>query len=290
MKYLKYILVFVVILGFFYFFQADILRLFTQFSNLEEIVQKVPSELAIEKISKDISSPPPLRATKESSESFLTGSGIIIWTNIQRNAQGFLPLSENEQLHTVAVLKAQDMFEKQYFGHVSLSGADVGDLAEIAGYKFLAIGENLALGNFEDNQTVVQGWMDSPGHKANILSLRYTEVGVAATRGIFEGKSTWIVVQEFGLPLSVCLEPQESLRLQIEGSVTQLQELERELIAKQRELKLMRPKFGPKYNRKIDDYNALVVQYNSFSNTTKELLLRYNNQVKKFNACVLDRV
>lgn len=286
MKYLKYILVFVLVLGVFYFFQADILRLFTQFPNIEEIVREVPSELAIEKISKDISSPPPLRATKESPESFLTGSGIIIWTNIQRNAQGLLPLSENEQLHRAAALKAQDMLENQYFGHVSPSGADVGDLAETAGYKFLAIGENLALGNFEDDQTVVQAWMDSPGHRANILSSRYTEIGVAAARGIFEGKSTWIAVQEFGLPLSACLEPQESLRLQIEGSETQLQELERELIAKQRELKLTRPKFGPKYNRKVDEYNALVVQYNSFSDTTKELLLRYNDQVKKFNACV----
>ncbi|HDZ54360.1 MAG TPA: CAP domain-containing protein [Candidatus Nealsonbacteria bacterium] len=285
MKNLKYILVLLLVLGILYFFRVDILRLFPQFSGIEEIFPEIISKLPIEKIRKDVSSPPPLRATKEFPESFLTRSGIITLTNIQRNAHGFLPLSKNEQLNTAAFLKAQDMFEKQYFGHVSPLGVDVGGLADDAGYQFIAIGENLALGNFENNTAVVQGWMDSQGHRANILSSRYTEIGVAAVKGMFEGKSTWIAVQEFGLPLSACPEPEESLKAQIESNDIQLQELERELIVKQKELQRMRPKWGPGYNRKVKEYNALVTQYNNLLGAAEALVSEYNNQVKVFNAC-----
>lgn len=280
MKNLKYILVLVLVLGAFYFLWADILRLFSRFSDIEGILREVPLELQIERIKKDISSPPPLRAVKESPESFLTQSGIITWTNIQRNAQGLLPLAENEQLNTAAILKAQDMFENQYFAHVSPSGLDAGGLTETVGYQFIAIGENLALGNFKNDEAIVQGWMDSPGHRANILSSRYTEIGVAAVKGIFEGESTWIAVQEFGLPLSICPEIDESLKAQIQSNEARLQELEKKLVVKQKELKLIRP------NRKVDEYNALVAQYNSLSKAIKALVIKYNNQIKAFNTCI----
>ncbi len=285
-KNLKYILVLVLVFLVLYFFWADILRLFPQFSKIEQLVQEVPSEFTIEKISKDISSPPPLRAAKEVPDSFLTQSGIITWTNVQRSAQGFLQLTEDKQLNIAAALKMQDMFEKQYFAHVSPSGVDAGDLAESVGYQFIAIGENLALGNFEDDKTLIRAWMDSPGHRANILNSRYAEIGVGVAKGVFEGKSTWVAVQEFGLPISACPELDESLKAQIESNATQLQELEKELAVKKRELQRARPKWGPRYNRKVEEYNALVFQYNNLSEATQVLVIEYNNQAKAFNACV----
>lgn len=290
MKNFLYILILAIILAGFYFFWSDVPRFFPQFSGIEieKIVQEVPSHIpvALEKTGKDISSPPPLRAAKESPKSFLTQSGVITWTNIQRNAQGLLPLLENEKLNNSAALKVEDILEKQYFGHISPSGVDVGDLAEAVGYKFITIGENLALGNFESDQALVQAWMDSPGHQENILNSRFTEIGVAAVKGIFEGKPTWIAVQEFGLSLSTCPAPDDLLKIRIENNTNLLQEIEKELKTKQRELSRMRPKWGQKYNEKVNEYNTLVLQYNNLSKATKVMITEYNNQTKAFNSCI----
>src|SRR4030043_65682 len=110
MKSFKYILILVLFLGFLYFFWADALNLFSNFLRNEELFSKKSLEVTVEEIKKEISSPPPLRATKESSESFLTKSGIINWTNTQRNNLGLPPLTENKQLDTAALMEVKDMF------------------------------------------------------------------------------------------------------------------------------------------------------------------------------------
>ncbi len=287
MKNLKYILILLLVLVVFYFFLANILHLFPQFSDIEKLIQKAPFALSIKKISEDISSPPPLRAIKEFPETFLMCSGIIAWTNIQRDNYGLSSLVENEQLSAAAALKAQDMFKKQYFSHISPSGVNTGNLITTAGYRFIAVGENLALGNFKDDKALVQEWMDSPGHRENILSSRYAEIGVAVAEGIFEGRSTWIAVQEFGLPLSSCPEINGLLKVQIEKNEVQLQIIEKELAAKRKELNSIRPKWGTKYNEKVNEYNALVAQYNDLSQATKALIDKYNKQIRAFNVCVV---
>ena len=279
------ILIFLIFFGVVYFFQGGVLNLFPQSGKIEKAVQEVRTELSVEETQKEISTPQPLRAEKESPEAFLTQSGIITLTNIQRKSFGLPSLSENERLDLAAALKAQDTFEKQYFAHVSPTGQNVEDLAEIVGYEFIAIGENLALGNFADDKTVVEGWMASPGHRANILSSRYTEIGVAVVKGIFDGKFTWVAVQEFGLPFSACPEIDTSLQAQIEGNQVQLKGLEKELAEKERELKRTQPKWGSGYSQKVEEYNALVFQYNNLAEATKALVEKYNNQVRAFNVC-----
>jgi uncharacterized protein YkwD len=92
------------------------------------------------------------------------------------------------------------MFENQYFAHESPTGEKVSDLAKKFGYDFLLIGENLAMGNFSSDEDLVLAWMESPGHRENILNEKYQEIGVAVKKGIFEGKEVWIAVQHFGLP------------------------------------------------------------------------------------------
>jgi len=123
-------------------------------------------------------------------------------------------------------LQLDDIFEKQYFAHISPEGLGPSDLAEKSGYEYIMIAENLALGNFKDDNTLVNAWMDSPGHRANILNNRYTEIGVAVGKGFFSESNennkeeiateVWIAVQEFGLPLSSCPKPEESLLNTIE--------------------------------------------------------------------------
>ncbi|OGZ17916.1 MAG: hypothetical protein A2Z78_01785 [Candidatus Nealsonbacteria bacterium RBG_13_36_15] len=286
MKSFKYILILVLFLGFLYFFWADALNLFSNFLRNEELFSKKSLEVTVEEIKKEISSPPPLRATKESSESFLTKSGIIAWTNIQRNNLGLPPLTENKQLDTTALMKVKDMFENQYFAHDSPSGVTMVDLAESTGYRFIAIGENLALGNFENDKVVVQAWMDSPGHRANILSKKYTEIGVAVIKGTFEGEITWIAVQEFGLPLSTCPEPSSLLKEEIKHNGAELYKIEQELATARQKLQKIQPKWGSEYNRLVNEYNTLVGQYNTLSQATKNLIDQYNSQIREFNACI----
>ena len=100
------------------------------------------------------------------------------------------------------------MFLKQYFEHNSPSGITPADLVTSVGYKYKVTGENLALGDFKDEKDLVDAWMNSPGHKANILNVDYTEIGVASGLQKYrDWGTTWMSVQEFGKPMPVCDEP-----------------------------------------------------------------------------------
>lgn len=251
-------------------------------------VQKVAYDLATEKISKEIVvTPPPLQSEqgKIESASPLTNNGIIVWTNIQRKNEDLLSLSENVQLDKAARERLNDMFAKQYFAHVSPSGADAASATKNAAYEFIILGENLASGNFKDNQALVQGWMNSPGHRANILNPSYREIGVAVGNGIFEGRDVWLAVQIFGLPLSACPRPDSSLRAVIRSDETQLDAWRSSLEAMNQDIEQTQPKRGPDYKRKVDEYNALVENYNRLLEEVKGMVSEYNSRVAAFNDC-----
>ena len=279
--------IFIIILGGVFLFRNDILNFYSEFFQRLPQVEKTTADFLIEKVKKEVVAPQPLRATKEDPQSFLTQDGVIQWTNIRRERNGLFPLSENVKLNATANIKLRDMFEKQYFAHMSPLGAGVGDLAVNVGYEFISIGENLALGNFKDDEELVQGWMDSPGHRANILSSRYQDIGVAVGRGIFEGKSTWLAVQIFGLSLSVCPQPEETLKAKIEIYESQLNELQKTLESLQRKIKSMWPKRGLTYNKKVSEYNRLIGQYKNLLRESRALIVEYNGQIKLFNECAI---
>jgi len=294
------LLVFIILLGSVLFFRNDILNIYQVlgenlynwiypklFLQLPQIEKEITGDL-IKEAEKEISTPSPLRAEEEAPEAFLTQTGVIEWTNLQREKYGLPSLKESAKLNLGAELKVQDMFQNQYFGHESPSGEGVADLAENFTYKFLAIGENLALGNFQNDKALVDGWMNSPGHRANILSSSYQEIGVAVGEGIFEGKTIWLAVQNFGLPLSVCPQPDLSLKEKINENQKQTLEFQRELLALEVEIRTTRPKKRNKeYLKKIEKYNILVSQYNSLVEETKVLINKYNSQVNLFNQCVV---
>jgi len=234
-----------------------------------------------------VSAPPPLRAaTQGSPDALLTKAGTISWTNVQRVDNNLSSLKENAMLDAAATAKANDMFAKQYFAHASPSGAGPSDIAKQAGYEFIAVGENLALGNFDGDKALVQAWMDSPGHRANILRSQYEEIGVAVVQGMYEGHRTWIAVQEFGRPLSSCPPPNEALKTTIETNQNILDEWQKALDAQKAQLDAMQPKRGFEYNQKANEYNDFVNRYNALLAETKPLINQYNAQAEVFNVCI----
>jgi uncharacterized protein YkwD len=267
------------------FFRDYLFDLYSKFSLRLPEIEKGIGNLIIQEIKENVSTPPPLRATEESQQAFLTRSGVIQWTNAQREEHGLPPLKESANLNDSARLKAEDMFKYQYFEHISPSGAGAGDLAGNSGYEFIAIGENLALGNFEDDKALVQAWMDSPGHRANILNEKYQDIGVSVVEGTFEGRTTWLAVQHFGLSLSSCPSPSQDLKTEIESDQKEIQALQDNLEKLKNEIQGMRPRRGDLYNQKVDEYNVLVSQYNDFIEKAKASVEEYNGQIRAFNKC-----
>ncbi len=126
---------------------------------------------------------------------------LVNLTNQNRVAQNDSPLSVDPRLETAASLKAQDMATKGYFAHVSPEGISPWHWFDVAGYPYLYAGENLAV-NFTESQDVSNGWMNSPTHRANILSGNFTQIGIQTAEGIYQGRETTFVVQEFGSPIA----------------------------------------------------------------------------------------
>ncbi len=217
-------------------------------------------------------------------DSLLTRSGVVVLTNSERQKQGLKPLAVNVKLNAGAMAKAQDMFTNQYFEHVSPSGKGPSDVATAAGYDFILIGENLASGNFKDDTGLVQAWMNSPGHRANILNPRYQEIGVAVLKGTYKGQSTWMAVQEFGLPSSVCTATDPKLKDQIAANKILLTTEDSDLQARKTALDSMNQSTD-QYIQQASDYNALVKSYNNLVEQTKEMVTKYNDEVTSYNTC-----
>lgn len=222
----------------------------------------------------------------DNSNSFLTQRGVVEQTNLQRLSNGLPELKENHVLNTMAQAKLNDMLQKQYFEHYSPAGDGVENIAENFGYNFILIGENLAMGNFESDKILVQAWMDSPGHRANILNTGYSEVGIAVQKGIFEGRSVWLAVQHFGLPADVCPFSVSDLKDEIGHNEKEIDSMANQIAILREELQKEKQKWGPEYNKKVDEYNALVDSYNNLISQNKERIAHYNQEVRKFNECV----
>lgn len=258
--------------------------------QIERIAESVRSGTTVENIKAEIFTPGGLRAKIESSKAKLTAVGVIAQTNDQRALFGRKTLKENKLLDAVATAKVKDMFAGQYFEHISPLGKGPADLAGEAGYVYISIGENLALGNYANDAALVEAWMNSPGHKANILNSKFTEIGVAVLKGTFEGKTTWLAVQEFGRPASDCPPVSSFLKQQVDDGKLELDRLEAQVRQAKARLDAW-PQAETReeisvYNQEVADYNAQVKVYNNRLDTQKQLVNQYNAQVQTFNACI----
>lgn len=97
--------------------------------------------------------------------------------NSERAKEGCAPVSGNGQLDTAAQRHSEDMAARDYFSHTSPDGTDPGDRITAAGYRWSTYGENIARGQQTPAQ-VMDGWMNSPGHRANILNCDFKEIGI----------------------------------------------------------------------------------------------------------------
>jgi uncharacterized protein YkwD len=107
-----------------------------------------------------------------------SATALLAAMNRERIADGLRPLRFNEKLTEAAEDRVNDMFAKHYFSHVSPDGIDPFTWADVRGYRYTAIGENLAVG-YRTADDVVDGWMSSPGHRENILKKEFDEIGIA---------------------------------------------------------------------------------------------------------------
>jgi len=124
---------------------------------------------------------------------------VVNLTNEQRAGQAAAPLVRNTLLDEAARLKAEHMANNGYFAHYSPEGVSPWYWFEQVNYTYAHAGENLAI-HFTDSSAVVDAWMKSPTHRANIVNNTYTEIGVGTAKGIYDGYSTVFVVQLFGTP------------------------------------------------------------------------------------------
>lgn len=91
------------------------------------------------------------------------------------------PLTWNTRLSHAAQVQANDMARNQFFSHAGSDGSDVTDRVSATGYAWALVGENLAYGShgYFDATSVVDSWLSSDGHCANIMNPEFTELGAA---------------------------------------------------------------------------------------------------------------
>lgn len=109
---------------------------------------------------------------------------VLELVNEQRTNYGLAPLSYSKELEAVAYAHSKDMAQNNYFSHTNLSGQSPFDRIHAAGISYRSAAENIAAGQ-KTPQEVVSAWMNSAGHRANILNSSVTKMGV----GIYSGGS-----------------------------------------------------------------------------------------------------
>ena len=102
---------------------------------------------------------------------------VIRLVNDIRKQNGLSPLTANWELSRVARYKSQDMVDNRYFAHNSPTYGTPFEMMRAFGLSFRTAGENIAYG-YATPQKVVGGWMNSSGHRANILNASYKQIGV----------------------------------------------------------------------------------------------------------------
>lgn len=126
-------------------------------------------------------------------------SKVVELTNTERLNAGVSIVKLNSELNQAALAKATDMFENNYWAHISPTGTQPWYFVFQSGYKYQHAGENLAR-DFSNPRDIVAAWMASPTHRQNLLDERYHDIGVAVLDGYINGVETTVVVQMFGTP------------------------------------------------------------------------------------------
>ncbi|MFD5639526.1 sigma-70 family RNA polymerase sigma factor [Streptomyces sp. NPDC127077] len=125
-----------------------------------------------------------------------TVAQVVALVNKERATAGCGPLTEDPQLEDAAQAHSDDMAARDFFEHTNPDGADPGKRITAAGYQWSTYGENIAMGQ-QTPESVMESWMNSPGHRANILNCSFKNIGVGVHKG--SGGPWW--TQDFGAKL-----------------------------------------------------------------------------------------
>ena len=239
----------------------------------------------------------------------LSKEAVITLTNDARVANHLSPLKQNELLDMIARSRAEDMFEKQYIAHVSPAGQGASDIAQKVGYRYKVIAENIGSGMFLTNRKVIDNWMQSPGHRNNILSTEVEDIGAAVVKGTMSGRETFIAVQIFGLsspPVErqSCAAPSQELLARIEQKKAEVAglndrlaglkiELEAERDSIEAERNLVRSEAQKNnliqkintYNEKSNWYNKMLEEVKTKSSVLQPMVDEYNRAVAEYKRC-----
>jgi hypothetical protein len=136
--------------------------------------------------------------------------GLLSSTNSQRSANGVASFSLNSKLIAAAQAKANDMASRNYWSHNTPEGNPPWIFVSAQGYSYIKAGENLATG-FADEQSTVNGWMNSPSHRANMLDPVFSEVGFGYANNpnytAAGGGPMTIMVAFYGQPVATAAAP-----------------------------------------------------------------------------------
>lgn len=120
--------------------------------------------------------------TEETQAEMTQAEAVLKLVNAERAKAGVQPLTLSDKLTNIAYTKAKDMADKGYFSHQSPTYGSPFDMLKQFGVSFSYAGENIAAGQ-KTAEEVMNSWMNSSGHKANILNKNYTQIGVGFYRG-----------------------------------------------------------------------------------------------------------
>ena len=217
----------------------------------------------------------------------LSTSQILYWTNQERIKAGEGSLVENSSLDAVANARVNDMFEKGYFEHTSPTGDTASLEADKYGYKYIVIGENIALGNFDDTQALLAAWMASEGHRKNILNVNYTEIGIASKEANYKGTTVWISAQIFAKSLAPCSQPDVSLKAKIDKDYVDADTYKAQAQVLLKEINTINSALNPNlYNSKVTEYKTTANSINKIISEMKSYTDTYNSEVRAFNECI----
>src|SRR5262245_44581885 len=122
---------------------------------------------------------------------------LVALTNQTRAAAGLRTLKVDAALRSIARSRSKDMIQRDYFSHdIPPSGKTVFDVMQDKGYCFTLAGENIGWNTYPDDQataTIHQMFLDSPGHRSNIVGKRWEAIGIGAYKGP-GGKKMWTVL------------------------------------------------------------------------------------------------
>ncbi|MGE6376189.1 CAP domain-containing protein [Peribacillus muralis] len=118
---------------------------------------------------------------------------ILRLVNEERSKAGLPNVEMDTSLSKTATLKSEDMRDHDYFNHTSPTYGSPFDMMKAFGITYKYAGENISAGQ-PSGESVMKSWMNSPGHKANILNKNYTHIGIGHATG---GKYSYYWTQQF---------------------------------------------------------------------------------------------